>query len=96
MRNVMKGLALSAAAIAVIGGTISASAVPPTKDVHVDEGWFTLVFTDENDVTVPGCEALLGGDGFRARYGAHVLQQCRRGREGGPAGEDSSGRSRTP
>ena len=57
MRNVMKGLALSAAAIAVIGGTISASAVPPTKDVHVDEGWFTLVFTDENDVTVPGCEA---------------------------------------
>ena len=52
MRNVMKGLALSAAAIAVIGGTISASAVPPTKDVHVDEGWFTLVFTD-----VPGCEA---------------------------------------
>jgi hypothetical protein len=56
MRNVMKGLALSAAAIAVIGGTISASAVPPTKDVHVDEGWFTLVFTDENDVTVPGCE----------------------------------------
>ena len=47
MRNVMKGLVLSAAAIAVIGGTISASAVPPTKDVHVDEGWFTLVFTDE-------------------------------------------------
>jgi hypothetical protein len=56
MRNVLKGLALSAAAIAVIGGTISASAVPPTKDVHVDKGWFTLDFTDENDVTVPGCE----------------------------------------
>ncbi len=34
MRNVVKGLALSAAVIAVIGGTISASAVPPTKDVH--------------------------------------------------------------
>lgn len=57
MRNVLKGLALSAAATAVIGGTISASAVPPTKDVHVDEGWFTLVFTDQNDVTLPGCEA---------------------------------------
>jgi hypothetical protein len=56
MRNVVKGLVLSAAVIAVIGGTISASAVPPTKDDHVDEGWFTLVFTDENDVTVPGCE----------------------------------------
>jgi len=52
MRNVVKGLALSAAVIAVIGGTISASAVPPTKDVHVDEGLFTLVFTG-----VPGCEA---------------------------------------
>jgi hypothetical protein len=51
MRNVVKGLALSAAVIAVIGGTISASAVPPTKDVHVDEGLFTLVFTG-----VPGCE----------------------------------------
>jgi hypothetical protein len=52
MRNVLKGLALCAAAIAVIGGTISASAVPPARDVHVDEGWFTLVFTG-----VPGCEA---------------------------------------
>jgi hypothetical protein len=52
MRNVLKGLALSAAAIAVFGGTISASAVPPTRHVHVDEGLFTLVFTG-----VPGCEA---------------------------------------
>ena len=56
MRNVVKGLALSAAVIAVIGGTISAAAVPPTKDVHVDEGWFTLVFTDEVGLTIPGCE----------------------------------------
>jgi hypothetical protein len=52
LRKVMKGLVLSAAAIAVIGGTISASAVPPTKEVHVDEGWFTIDFTG-----VPGCEA---------------------------------------
>jgi hypothetical protein len=52
MRNVMKGLAVSAVAIAVIGGTMSASAVPPTKEVHVDEGWFTIDFTG-----VPGCEA---------------------------------------
>ena len=56
MRNVLKGLALSAAVIAVIGGTISASAVPPTKDVHVDQGWFTLVFTDEVGLTIPGCD----------------------------------------
>lgn len=52
MRNVLKGLALSAVVIAVIGGTISASAVPPTKDVYVDEGWFTIDFTG-----VTGCEA---------------------------------------
>jgi len=61
MRNLLKGLALkglavSAVAIAVIGGTISASAVPPTKQTHRNEGWFTLVFADENNVTYTGCE----------------------------------------
>jgi hypothetical protein len=42
MRTVLKGLALSAVVIAVIGGTIPASAKPPLKEVFVDEGWFTL------------------------------------------------------
>jgi len=56
MRNVLKGLAAGAVLIAVIGGTISASAVPPTKQTHADEGWFTLVFSDEAGATFNGCE----------------------------------------
>jgi hypothetical protein len=56
MRNVLKGLAVSAVAVAVIGGTISASAVPPTKNTYKDEGWFTLVFQDEAGVTFDGCD----------------------------------------
>lgn len=56
MRNFLRGLAVSAVALAVIGGTISASAVPPTKQTYVDEGWFTLVFTDDAGVPFEGCE----------------------------------------
>ena len=56
MRSVTRGVVLGAIVLMVIGGSIPASAVPPTKHVYVDEGWFTLVFTDENDVTIPGCE----------------------------------------
>ena len=48
-----EGVVLSAIVLIVIGGSISASAVPPTKQIYVDEGWFTLVFTDESDVTIP-------------------------------------------
>ena len=56
MRNLLKGIATSAVVLALIGGTISASAVPPTKQTHKDEGWFTLVFADENDMTYTGCD----------------------------------------
>ena len=95
MRSVMKGLALSAAAIAVIGGTISASAVPPTKDVHVDEGWFTLVFTDDNDVRVPGCdpfsEEMVSERTTELTYYNVAGEAVKAVLQGG-----SSGRSRTP
>lgn len=56
MRNVTKAVLLGAIALMTIGGSIPASAVPPTKVVHVNEGWFTLVFTDEDGQTIPGCE----------------------------------------
>ena len=56
MRNLMRGLAVSAIAVAVLGGTIPASAVPPTKNTYVDEGWFTLVFADENGKAFDGCD----------------------------------------
>ena len=56
MRNLLRGLAVGLIAVAVVGGTIPASAVPPTKDTYVDEGWFTLVFADENGVTFDGCD----------------------------------------
>jgi len=56
MRNVTRGVVLGAIVLMLIGGSIPASAMAPTKHVYVDQGWFTLVFTDENDVTIPGCE----------------------------------------
>ena len=56
MRSVTRGVVLGAIVLMVIGGSIPASAVPPPKHVYVDEGWFTLVFTDDNDVTISGCE----------------------------------------
>ena len=57
MRNLLRGLAVGLVALAVVGGTIPASAVPPTKNTYVDEGWFTLVFTDEtSQAAFAGCE----------------------------------------
>lgn len=42
MRNVLKGLVMTAVALAMIGATIPAYAKAPLKEVFVDEGWFTL------------------------------------------------------
>jgi hypothetical protein len=56
MRNVTRGVVLGAIVLTLIGGSIPASAIAPTKHVYVDEGWFTVVFTDEFDVVLPGCE----------------------------------------
>jgi hypothetical protein len=42
MRNVLKGLVMTAVALAMIGATIPAYAKAPQKEVFVDEGWFTL------------------------------------------------------
>ena len=58
MRNVTRGVVLGAIVLMVIGGSIPASAkAHRTKEIYIDEGWFTLVFTDENDVTIPGAKA---------------------------------------
>jgi hypothetical protein len=57
MRNMLRGLAVGLVALAIVGGTIPASAVPPKKTTHVNEGWFTLVFTDETTkAPFSGCE----------------------------------------
>ena len=57
MRNLLRGLTLSLIALAVAGGAIPATAVAPTKNTYVDEGWFTLVFTDEaTNAAFTGCE----------------------------------------
>jgi hypothetical protein len=69
MRHLLKGLAVGAVAIAVIGGTISASAVPPTKQTYRDEGWFTLVFSDENSLTYTGC------DGFSEEMNSEKISE---------------------
>ncbi len=42
MRNVLKGLVVTAVGLAMIGATIPAYAKAPLKEVFVDEGWFTL------------------------------------------------------
>ncbi len=42
MRNVLKGLVVTAVGLAMIGATIPAYAKAPVKEVFVDEGFFTL------------------------------------------------------
>lgn len=57
MRNLLRGLATGLVALAIVGGAIPASAVQPTKSTYVNEGWFTLVFSDETTKTAfAGCE----------------------------------------
>ena len=56
MRNVTRGVVVGAIVLMVIGGSVTASANAPLKEVFVDQGLFTLDFTDGNSAIVPGCE----------------------------------------